>query len=115
MQVCLFAFDLIYLNGESLIDMSFRKRREMLYNYFPRVESKLMFAEKLDTNNVENIQEFLDKSIKDGCEGLMIKTLDKDAHYEISKRSHNWLKVIKFIKTTTKYITIQLKNFFVVS
>ena len=93
MQVCIFAFDLIYLNGKTLIDKSLRKRREKLQKYFPKVDTKFMYAENIDTNSSETIQEFLDKSIKDGCEGLMIKTLDEDAHYEISKRSHNWLKV----------------------
>ena len=82
------------LNGESLIDQPFRKRREYLYEYFPYTDSKLMFAINMNSNDLDKIQEFLDKSVKDGCEGLMVKTLDTDAHYEISKRSHNWLKVL---------------------
>jgi len=52
------------LNGESLTDKSLRQRREYMYKYFPRVESKLMFAVNMNSNNVETIQEFLDQSIK---------------------------------------------------
>ena len=32
--------------------------------FFPYTESKLMFAQKMDSNDLESIQEFLDNSVK---------------------------------------------------
>jgi len=94
-QVCLFGFDLLYLNGETLVTKPFKERRGLLRKHFNAVENEFQYAKFIDGNTCEEIQEALEESIKENCEGLMVKTLDVDATYEIARRSHNWLKVKK--------------------
>ncbi|KAL2753648.1 hypothetical protein ACRALDRAFT_2044005 [Sodiomyces alcalophilus JCM 7366] len=95
-KVCVFAFDLLYLNGEPLVQKSLRERRELLLEAFVPVEGEFALATHMDGQELEQIQEFLDESVKASCEGLMVKMLDgRESGYEPSKRSRNWLKIKK--------------------
>ncbi|KAJ1402455.1 Nucleic acid-binding, OB-fold [Sesbania bispinosa] len=123
-DVCVFAFDLLYLNGQALLQENLKIRREFcysliwvrnkllsvgsgsasclswlgglnLYASFEEESGFLQFATTITSNDVEEIQKFLDKAVDASCEGLIIKTLNEDATYEPSKRSLNWLKLKK--------------------
>jgi len=54
-----------------------------------------MFATHKNATSFEEIQEFLELSIQDSCEGLMVKTLVEDSTYQPSKWSFSWLKLKK--------------------
>jgi ATP-dependent DNA ligase len=59
------------------------------------VKGEFAFAKNMDATNIEEIQAFLEESVKDSCEGLMVKMLKGEgSSYEPSKRSMNWLKVL---------------------
>jgi DNA ligase-1 len=94
-KICICAFDLLYLNGKSLLKETFTRRRELLHGNFVEVNHNFVFAKFKNAESFEEIQEFLNESVKDSCEGLMIKTLEVNATYEPSKRSLNWLKLKK--------------------
>ncbi|KAE8037729.1 hypothetical protein FH972_010294 [Carpinus fangiana] len=94
-DVCIFAFDMLYLNGEPLLQEELKVRRKHLYDSFDEESGFLQFATAITSNDLEEIQKFLDASVDSSCEGLIIKTLTRDATYEPSKRSLNWLKLKK--------------------
>ncbi|KFY04928.1 hypothetical protein O988_00406 [Pseudogymnoascus sp. VKM F-3808] len=95
-KVCVFAFDILFLNGEAVVEKPLRERRELLHTAFAPVEGEFAFATSMNGQEIDEIQTFLDDSVKASCEGLMVKMLDGvESGYEPSKRSRNWLKIKK--------------------
>ncbi|CAI4311774.1 AFI_G0007190.mRNA.1.CDS.1 [Saccharomyces cerevisiae] len=95
-KVCLFAFDILCYNDERLINKSLKERREYLTKVTKVVPGEFQYATQITTNNLDELQKFLDESVNHSCEGLMVKMLEgPESHYEPSKRSRNWLKLKK--------------------
>ncbi|OAE25753.1 hypothetical protein AXG93_4368s2130 [Marchantia polymorpha subsp. ruderalis] len=94
-KVCIFAFDLLYINGRNLLNEQLALRREELYKSFLETSGEFEFATATNTRELDEMQKFLDAAINDCCEGLIVKTLKTDATYEPAKRSNNWLKLKK--------------------
>ena len=77
-DVCLFAFDLMYLNGEELLGRTFRERRSLLRSLFVEIPHHFTWVKSLDATSgeVETIQAFFKSATEIKCEGIMVKVLD---------------------------------------
>ncbi|KAI1822572.1 ATP-dependent DNA ligase [Xylaria intraflava] len=76
--VCLFAFDLMYLNGQPLLDRPFRERRSLLRSLFVEVPNRFTWVRSLDatSQDSEAVLEFFKQATDLKCEGIMVKILD---------------------------------------
>ena len=77
-SVCLFAFDLMYLNGKPLLDRPFRERREFLRGLFVEIPNQFTWVKSLDATSTdsETVLEFFKSATDVKCEGIMVKVLD---------------------------------------
>jgi DNA ligase-1 len=77
-DVCLFAFDLMYLNGEPLLDRPFRERRSLLRSLFVELPRHFTWVQNIDatSQDSETILEFFKSATDAKCEGIMVKILD---------------------------------------
>ncbi|KAL2039509.1 hypothetical protein N7G274_007781 [Stereocaulon virgatum] len=77
-DVCLFSFDLMYLNGEELLDRPFRERRELLRSLFMEIPYRFTWVKNLDASSADSeaVLEFFKSATDIKCEGIMVKVLD---------------------------------------
>lgn len=77
-SVCLFSFDLMYLNGEELLDRPFRERRELLRSLFVEIPNQFTWVKNIDATSADSdtVLEFFKSATNIKCEGIMVKVLD---------------------------------------
>ena len=82
-------FDLLYHNGKSLLHESYEKRFEQLEEILSK-NKHIMFADRVVTDDLEEVNKFFQKMLKEKQEGIMIKALDSE--YQAGTRGWNWIK-----------------------
>ncbi|KAL4820920.1 ATP-dependent DNA ligase [Aspergillus spinulosporus] len=77
-NVCLFAFDLMYLNGTPLLERSLRERRELLRSLFMEIPNRFTWVKSLDATSADSeaVLDFFKSATENKCEGIMVKVLD---------------------------------------
>jgi len=84
-----FFFDILYLDGMSLLDQPYATRAKVLADKIPESQR----PPRLVTADATQAQDFFDAAIAGGQEGLMAKGLE--SKYEAGRRGGTWFKIKK--------------------
>lgn len=90
-------FDILYVDGESLIDRPFMERRRILEQTVVPLDDRCKPATAVITDDARAAQELFQESIKSGNEGLMAK--DLNATYTPGVRGKKMVKIKEVLDT----------------
>ena len=90
--VCLFLFDLLVLEQESLIDKPFPVRREKLEDIVDG-RDEIRLVKSVLINNTEELIDFFNVARENGNEGIMAKSIKDDSTYQAGNRGFHWIKL----------------------
>lgn len=85
--VRLYLFDLLYLNGEALIDQTYETRWQKL----AEICDRRLLADRFIANDAGIAEQFLQQAMQAGHEGLMAKELTST--YQPGSRGKKWFKI----------------------
>jgi len=86
-------FDVIYLNGQSLIDLPYTERRKKL----AAIVGRIPLTNQIVTKDPNEAEQFLKESLNKGHEGLVAKKLDSP--YTPGIRGKRWFKIKRTLES----------------
>jgi len=85
-----FVFDVLYKDGENLIEKPFSERRKILEKILFPSNKILILSPQIITDDPKKMREYHDEQIKKGLEGAMVKKIN--ASYDPGRRGFTWVK-----------------------
>lgn len=89
-------FDVLYINGENMIPKTYKERRAEFKNLLKEGEVLYPAEEQIFSDGKE-IENYFDKCIADGLEGILAKKLDGE--YQAGARGWSWIKLKRSYKS----------------
>jgi DNA ligase 1 len=89
--VAFFPFDLLYADAIDYTDRPYLERRQRLRDLIPRNERIQLSRQKI-CNDPDQLDDFMQQAVTDGCEGLMIKSIGHESVYKAGARGWTWIK-----------------------
>jgi DNA ligase-1 len=87
-----YLFDLLYLNGQSMLESTHEQRRNTLSQIVQAAnQSDIFIIDEKIVSTGKALDEYFLQTIGAGLEGLVVKKLD--ALYQPGKRNFNWIKL----------------------
>jgi DNA ligase-1 len=87
-----FVFDILYLNGKSLIEKPLKERRKILDSVVKHGDT-IIVDDHLETESSEELYEYFREAKGRNLEGLVVKKPDDS--YQAGGRSYSWVKIKK--------------------
>jgi DNA ligase-1 len=86
----LFAFDVLYADGERVMDRPYMERRALLGQMLGNGETVLL-SESRTAERAEDLEAIFEESVQGGLEGIVAKR--PDSPYQAGARNYNWVKL----------------------
>ncbi len=89
--VNVYLFDILFVDGEELIEKPLPERRKYLEKIVkPTEEVKIAVSKRVDNPN--DLMLFFEQAVSMGCEGIMCKSTLKNSIYQMGARGWLWIK-----------------------
>lgn len=90
MPIRCYVFDVLELDGRSLIAEKLRDRKDLLKNLFINNEV-FYYTEYITTSDPKELREFHEQQLAEGLEGAVIK--QQDSLYQSGRKGWSWVKI----------------------